>query len=110
MENYHDKEDNEKEKPNEFEYNNIQLLNYMEYIEKAIVGDGNCFYRCISYYFLETEEFHLEYRNLLYDFMTKNKHLFIDFINDTNAEVELSENERMDILTNKIENIKIAKE
>ena len=86
MEKNHDKEDNERENPN------------------------ICFYRCISYYFLETEEFHLEYRNLLYDFMTKNKHLFIDFIYDTNAEVELSEKERMDILTNKIENIKIPKE
>ena len=48
-----------KKNQNKFQNNNKQLLNYMEYIEKSIVGDGNCFYRCISHYFLETEEFHL---------------------------------------------------
>ena len=41
--------------------------------------------------------------------MAKNKHLFVDFIQDANAEVELSEEERMNILTNKIENIQILK-
>ena len=103
MENNHKKKEIKKEKQKK------QENNYIEYIEKSIADDGNCFYPCMSYYFLETEEFHLEYRNPLYEFITENKHLFIDFIKDTNAEVELSEEERMNILTNKIENIQIPK-
>ena len=78
--------------------NNLAILNYMENIEKNITGDGNCFYRCISYYFLESEDFHLDYRNLLYEYMEKNKELFLDFFQDTNPDIKLSKKERLEIL------------
>ena len=64
------KKSNSKEKKqiDEKEFNKYsQNLSCMDYIEKSITSDGNCFFRAISYYFREKEDFHLEFRQMLYE-------------------------------------------
>ena len=43
------------------------------FINEDIYGDGNCFYRAISYYICNSEEYHLFFRNLVYDYIMANK-------------------------------------
>ena len=40
-------------------------LDYMNYMEKDIEKDGNCYYQCLSYYYRNTQEYHLEFRKLI---------------------------------------------
>ena len=49
----------------------------MDYFEKEIAQDGNCFFRAISYYYREDEDEHLEFRNLLYEWLKAHKEDFI---------------------------------
>ena len=89
-------------------FNNTDKLAFMEYIEKNIGEDGNCFYRCLSYYYRKSENDHLEFRNILYYWLKNNKELFIDYIlEDTNPNNTLSREERLQILIEKIEKVKI---
>ena len=57
--------DDKKEKSNV--NSNKNNLSYLEYTEKNINPDGNCFYRCISYYYRQTKEAYPEFRTLLYE-------------------------------------------
>ena len=52
----------EKLKENEFldDYSN-KNLSYIDYVEKENNPDGNCFFRTISYYFREYEEYYLDF-------------------------------------------------
>ena len=48
------------------EENKIVTKSIYYYI-KNVRGDGNCYFRCISYYFRESELFYNEYRQLIYE-------------------------------------------
>ena len=48
-------------------------FNENAFISEDIYGDGNCFYRAVSYYICNSEQYHLFFRNLIYDFITANK-------------------------------------
>ena len=41
-------------------FKNNRDLSFLEYYEKQITGDGNCYYRCLSYYYRGIEDYHLE--------------------------------------------------
>ena len=85
---------------------NNNNLPFTEYIQKNINPDGNCFYRCISYFFRQTEEAYPEFRNLLYDWMVNNKESFIDIIpEETSNNTQLSKEERLKKLNKLIDNI-----
>ena len=50
---------NNKKKSKEININsNLHYLTYMDYIEKDVEQDGNCYYRCLSYYYRNTENYH----------------------------------------------------
>ena len=38
-----------------------------------VIGDGNCLYRSISVYFTNSETFHSDVRNLVYETAKENK-------------------------------------
>jgi len=57
-------------------------LTFSDYFEKDIEKDGNCYYRCLSYFFRKSEEFHREFRNLIYELFLENKNDFYDFLPD----------------------------
>ena len=50
----------------------------LEYYEKNINGDGNCYYRCLSYCFRGTENYHLEFSKLISEIFENNLDKFID--------------------------------
>ena len=105
------KESCEEKKENDildkFSYKN---LSYLDYIEKEITPDGNCFFRAISFHFREDEENHFEFRRMLYEWLLENKSIFIEMIREENeANIKLSYDERISILTRKIERIKTPK-
>ena len=51
------------------------LLNYNRKMH-TIEGDGNCLFRCISYYIFGDENQHLKIRSLLVEFMENNPEYF----------------------------------
>lgn len=59
-------------------------LDYMNYMEKDIEKDGNCYYRCLSYYYRNTQEYHLEFRKLISEIFENNLDRFIDNYPDNN--------------------------
>ena len=48
-------------------------FNENAFIREDIYGDGNCFYRAVSYYICNSERYHLFFRNLVYDNIMENK-------------------------------------
>ena len=52
-----------------------QILERKVCIEIPILGDGNCFYRCISMFIENTQENHIYYRNLIYNYICTNRHI-----------------------------------
>ena len=82
-------------------------LPFMNYYEKYINEDGNCFYRCLSYYYRKSEKDHIEFRKLLYEWLKNNKEIFIDFIlEDADPNNTLTIEERLNIIKEKIEKVK----
>ena len=69
------------EKNNENNNNNIFQSNhdlpFFNYYIKNIIGDGNCYYRCLSYFYRGTENYHLEFRKLICDLFANNINKFI---------------------------------
>lgn len=63
-------------------------LSYQDYIEKNIYPDGKCFFRCISYYYRQTEEADLVFRDLLYQWVKNNKDLFLEMIPEETRKTE----------------------
>ena len=52
-------------------------------IEKIDINpDGNCFYRCLSYFFLLNEEFYLEIKHIIIEWIENNYDKFINFFWD----------------------------
>ena len=69
-------------------------LNEKDYFEISIMGDGNSFYRCLSQYFDNYQEHHPFYRQLIYDYIVKNKELLKAFYPHDNDESIEQYNER----------------
>ena len=67
-----------------------------------VIGDGNCFYRSISVYFSNSETFHSEVRNLIYETAKENKETIRPFFIE-GAEDEILIDSKLD---GYIENIK----
>ena len=70
-------EKSQKDGKNPFLENNHNLTQ-IEYYEKNITRDGNCYYRCLSYYFRGTEKYHLEFRKLISELFENNLERFIN--------------------------------
>ena len=47
-------------------------INEDSFIIQKIYGDGNCLFRCISYFLTGTESYHLFMRNLLFNYIENN--------------------------------------
>ena len=62
-------------------YGEKNLLSKEIYI-KEITKDGNCFYRSISFFLLNTEEFYLEIKNLIIDWINNNYKQYTEFFGD----------------------------
>ena len=58
---------------------NTKDLSYATYYEKNVIGDGNCFFRVISYYYRKDENYYNEFRQLISDLLVENIEKFIDF-------------------------------
>ncbi|XP_062579086.1 uncharacterized protein LOC134241009 [Saccostrea cucullata] len=56
--------------------------------EKEILGDGNCFFRAISFSLTNSEDFHNVIRNSVCEHMIENKELFQSFLKDGVQSVE----------------------
>ena len=54
-------------------------------IEKSITSDGNCFFRAISYYFHENEDFHYIIREDICNYLKLNASNFVEL----NFQIEL---------------------
>ena len=67
---------------NKFNFIDNKDLPLSEYYEKDVFPDGNCYYRVLSYYYRETEEFHKEFRELIYNLYINNKHMFLESVPD----------------------------
>ena len=52
-------------------YNNLNL-NKAEYGEIQMVGDGNCFYRCLAFHLERSQDNYDFYRNKIYHYIKKN--------------------------------------
>ena len=82
--------------------NKDHILNINDYSEISIIGDGNCFFRCLSLYFEAHQENHLFYRDIIYKYIVKNKKILKDFFiredNETNENYE----QRYNIFINNI--------
>ena len=62
--------------------NDLKNIKFKEnnFITDEIYKDGNCFYRAISSFFCGTEEYHLFFRNLIYDYiMSDYDNILISF-------------------------------
>ena len=71
-----------KDNPDQKFLNNNYDLSQLEYYEKQITGDGNCYYRCLSYYYRSTEDYHLEFRQLISELFENNLDKFISYYPD----------------------------
>ena len=64
---------------------------------KEINGDGNCYYRCVSYFLLGTENYYKEIKKEIIDWIEGNKAKFIEFFGDDDGnnikKEELAEDE-----------------
>jgi len=57
-------------------------IEYEDYYIKNVRGDGNCYFRCISYYFRESELYYNEYRQPIYELFKENVDKFTDYVPD----------------------------
>ena len=47
-----------------------------------IVGDGNCFYRCISYFIFGNQDYYAEIKNEIIKWIDNNREAFNEFFGD----------------------------
>ena len=47
-----------------------------------IVKDGNCFYRCLSYFFLSNQEYYKEFKEIIIEWIENNYKKFESFFGD----------------------------
>jgi len=72
------------------------------FIIKYIEKDGNCFYRALSYFFRETEEDHLEFRELITNYILNNPGEYIFTVTDEDINSNEDEDEESKIKKKKI--------
>ena len=58
-------------------------LNQIKIIE--IVKDGNCFYRCLSYFLLKSEEYYQNIKNLIVEWIENNYDNYLEFFGDDDS-------------------------
>ena len=63
---------------------NYKTIEQDDYIIKAILPDGNCFYRSLSYFYRDTEDDHKEFRNLITSYISNNLDYYLDYNNKHN--------------------------
>lgn len=66
--------------------------NQIDVIE--IIGDGNCFYRCLSQEIDNTQENHRYYRELIYNYIVQRQNYFMKFYDKKENENEEVYNQR----------------
>ena len=62
-----------------------QALNSDEVSLKKIRGDGNCFYRCLSFFFLNNQEFYEDIKTCIINWIDNNYKTFENFFGDDDA-------------------------
>ena len=76
----------------QFENNQKLDLNFKDYSEISIMGDGNCFFLCLSQHFENHQEIHPYYRHLIYQYILQIKeilkHFFYKEANETTEKYE----------------------
>ena len=45
-----------------------------------IIGDGNCFYRCLSFFLLGNDDFFQDIKNEIINWIDNNRETFNDFL------------------------------
>ena len=63
-------------KKNKFLYHKVlkkEIIYKNEIIILNVIGDGNCYFRNLSLYFTNNENYHIFFRELLYIYINKNK-------------------------------------
>ena len=59
-------------------------IDMKDYTEIDIIGDGNCFYRCLAMFFESTQENHKYCRETIYMYIYNNKDIFKSFFDINN--------------------------
>ena len=72
---------------------NKNSYNQSNFIIKKIEEDGNCFYRTLSYFFRETEKDHLEFRELITNYILNNAGEYIFAVTDDDINLKEDEEE-----------------
>ena len=85
-------ENKDKQKPNNIRYNiNNQLkskvylgqnLNSEEVCNVKTIGDENCFYRCLSFFLLNNQNFYEDIKNCIIGWIKNNYKTFVNFFGD----------------------------
>ena len=79
-------------------------LNKNEFSEIGIIGDGNCFYRCLSMFYEYNQDNYRYYRRIIYEYISNNKNVFIPFFDKYDSESDLQFYERYNKCIEKINN------
>ena len=45
-----------------------------------IIGDGNCFFRCVSYGVFGKQDYHVDIRESIVEELSKNPHIYSEFV------------------------------
>ena len=81
--------------------NNKQNINANQVKIITVQGDGNCFYRCISYFFLQSPDYYNEFKQLVIEWIDNNYEQFVNFFGDDEkhnlTKEEIAEKEFKDI-------------
>ena len=77
---------------------NNKFLLKEDFIKVKIHKEGNCFFRAISVYFTDTQEYHEIIREIITDYALENKDEFIEFFIQDNIDQVLGSIELNDYL------------
>lgn len=88
---------------------NSYNLGYIDYYEKNVEPDGNCYFHCLSYYYRNTEDYYSEFRELIYELFSANIKKYVNYLPDYkefNIPEQNTEKDIINILKLYAENIK----
>ena len=81
--------------------NNNQNINANQIKIIKVLGDGNCFYRCLSYFFLQSPDYYNEFKQLIIEWIDNNYEQYVNFFGDDEkhnlSKEEIAEKEFKDI-------------
>ena len=83
--------------------NNVELFD--DYIMKEIIGDGNCFYRAICYFYRENQDEYKEFRQLIVQYIDNHPDEYISAVADEDIDI-LENDDELTIYNKKISFIK----